>query len=437
MQERLNDKGHERYVELSQRLNSVSNAAALAITLCVVAASATSVSRCVLAFVVCAGMFVFNLAVNRYVVPRSGARGDVWRMVANGLLAALAYNLIDWPLPVWLWLPFIAITFNQARGSRFVLWMVLLLSGIQGAAALLSGERLLEPFVFTAFAIGCWAISGARYRIVESMLDSAEAQRDELARAHEQLVVEVAARERAELELRQAQKLEALGRLAAGIAHEINTPMQFIQNSVQFLREGVADLLAVDSDVDREYLGAHLPEALALASEGCQRVASIVRSMKQFEHADGGCLPVDINDAIETTLAITRHEYSHVADVARDFATMPRVTCNVAEVTQTLLNLITNAAYAIERTGRRGAITIATRVDASGALISVADDGTGIPESIRERVFEPFFTTKDVGRGTGQGLSISRAMIERHGGELSFESSGRGTTFYIRLPLAA
>jgi signal transduction histidine kinase len=99
--------------------------------------------------------------------------------------------------------------------------------------------------------------------------------------------------------------------------------------------------------------------------------------------------------------------------------------------------LITNAAYAIERTGRRGAITIATRVDASGALISVADDGTGIPESIRERVFEPFFTTKDVGRGTGQGLSISRAMIERHGGELSFESSGRGTTFYIRLPLAA
>jgi signal transduction histidine kinase len=433
----MTDRAHERYVEISQRVYAVSDIGAVVLTVAIVAASATSKSRFLLSLVLNIAMVAFNLAVNRWVVPKLGVRGDYGRMVANGLLTGVVYSAIDWPLPVWLWLPYVAIMLDQAAGSRSALWMVLLLSGIQSGAAILQGHRLLEPLVFSTFAVVCWAISNVRFGIVREMLANAEQDRDRLAQAHEQLVAEVAARERVELELRQAQKLEALGRLASGIAHEINTPMQFINNSVQFVREGVTDLLEGDES-DRDYLREHLPNALALAAEGCERVAMIVRSMKLLAHTEGTHISVDLHTVIDATLAIVRHEYDAVADVERAFAKIPSVICNPGEINQVLVHLITNAAHAVETHDRRarGRITLRTRVEDDTVVISISDNGSGIPAHVRDRIFDPFFTTKAVGRGTGQGLSISRTMIERHGGTLTFETVvGRGTTFHLRLPV--
>jgi signal transduction histidine kinase len=425
---------HERYIEISRRANPTSDTGAAVLTVMVIACSATSVHRFLLAVILNVLLIGCNIAVNKLVVPRLGARGDVARSVFNGVAAAIIYPMIGWPLPVWFWLPFVAITFDQAAGARFALLNVVLLSSIQGAAALIDGQRLLEPIVFTVLSLIGWAISRARSQIILEMLEAAEAQRDAL-------VAEVAARERVEIELRNAQKLEALGRLAAGIAHEINSPMQFISNSVQFVREGVDDLLDGDEE-DRAYLAEQLPKALSLAVDGCERITKIVRSMKQFAHVDGEKTTVDLNSAIDATLAIATHEYKHVADVARELHDLPQIACNAGEINQVLINLITNAAHAIENrvgaSGERGTITLETSVNDNDVLISIGDNGTGIPVAFRDRIFDPFFTTKEVGRGTGQGLSISRAVVERHGGKLTFETAiGVGTTFHVVLPIAA
>jgi signal transduction histidine kinase len=165
--------------------------------------------------------------------------------------------------------------------------------------------------------------------------------------------------------------------------------------------------------------------------------------MKEFAHPDERTMtPIDLNRAIESTLAIARNEYKYVADVETDLGAMPLVTCHAGEINQVLLNIVVNAAHAIgDRVGKggtRGRIVVRTRHELACAVIAIQDDGVGIPTSVRERIFDPFFTTKAVGKGTGQGLAIARSVVtEKHGGELTFESEvGMGTTFFIRLPLA-
>ncbi len=296
-----------------------------------------------------------------------------------------------------------------------------------------------------------------------------------LETAAEPLVVLIAIdlrdRKRLETELRQAQKLEAVGRLAAGIAHEINTPVQFVSDSVQFLRDSSNDLfgilnelrelrrvavaggpasaieaaatssLAAEEDADLSYLVESVPKAFDRCLDGLSRVATIVRSMKEFAHPDSNEMKsIDLNRAIESTLTIARNEYKYVADLVTEFGTLEPVRCHPGDLNQAVLNIVVNAAHAVaaavEGTEQRGRITVRTKHENGHVVISVSDTGNGIPERIRERIFDPFFTTKDVGRGTGQGLTIARSIVvDKHHGSLDFETeTGRGTTFFIRLP---
>lgn len=271
--------------------------------------------------------------------------------------------------------------------------------------------------------------------------------------------------------LMQAQKLESIGQLAAGIAHEINTPIQYIGDNTAFLqtsfstllkllkaydafldavRQGVYDkgrfrqLIALRSAIEADYLYDEVPLAIAQTLEGINRVAEIVGAMKAFSHPGvKEKTLLDLNQAIENTLTVTRNEWKYVASVETDFqADLPKVICLPGEINQVLLNILVNAAQAIRLatdTGQidKGVIHVQTRLDAGWVEVRIRDNGPGIPEKIRSRIFEPFFTTKEVGKGTGQGLTIAYDVVERkHGGELYFETeTGRGATFVIRLPL--
>ena len=283
------------------------------------------------------------------------------------------------------------------------------------------------------------------------------------------ITVDVTAQKKLEMELRQAQKLESVGRLAAGVAHEINTPVQFVSASVHFLQgamndlgtligeyrklhasvlggaldqEAAAQASRIVDEIDLDYLLENMPNAFDRSLEGLKRVAVIVRSMKEFAHPDQKEMSAaNINQAIQSTLTIARNEYKYVADVATEFADLPPVRCLLGDINQVILNLIVNAAHAIEDTVKgtenKGLITIRTRRDERAVYIDINDTGGGIPEGIRDRIFDPFFTTKGVGKGTGQGLAIARSVIvEKHHGSLTFQSEiGKGTTFTIELPL--
>ncbi|GAB4317527.1 MAG: hypothetical protein Kow0074_06170 [Candidatus Zixiibacteriota bacterium] len=274
-----------------------------------------------------------------------------------------------------------------------------------------------------------------------------------------------------ETQLRQAQKLEAVGSLAAGIAHEINTPIQFIGDNVRFMSDSFNDLLTMldtASDLreklsahtelqdiaaafdqayqsaDVDYLRAEIPRAIDQTLDGVQRVASIVRAMKDFSHPDKGEKSAEnINRALESTLTVARNELKYVADVVTDLQPdLPPVWCHISELNQVFLNLLVNAAHAIgDKLGAnpetKGTITVRSFRSGDNVIIEIGDTGAGIPEELRDRIFDPFFTTKPVGRGTGQGLAISRSVVvDKHGGSLTFESEvGVGSTFRISLPI--
>jgi len=265
---------------------------------------------------------------------------------------------------------------------------------------------------------------------------------------------DITERKAAEARMASGERLESIGRLAAGVAHEINTPIQYLSDSVSFIREGVTELLEyIDSlhasmpqpppvDENLEELRKEMPPAIKLLAEGLSRIAEIVRSMKDFAHADQTEMAqVDLNRAIASTLVIARSEYKPVAEVETHFGEIPPVTCHGGQINQVVLNLVVNAAHAIadkvKRTGAIGKITVSTQVENAHVVIAIGDTGGGIPEAIRSRIFDPFFTTKEVGRGTGQGLSIARGVIVKgHGGELDFTTElGKGSTFFVRLPV--
>ena len=273
-----------------------------------------------------------------------------------------------------------------------------------------------------------------------------------------------------ELELGHARKLEAVGQLAAGIAHEINTPAQYVGDGVHFLKEAfegyqrlvsqyrravevlataggqdalVSEIRAIEEDIDIAYLDANVPGSFESCQDGISRITTIVRAMKEFAHPDQTEMaPADLNQALQTTLAVAKNEYKYVADVATEFGDLPPVLCHVGDLNQVFLNLIVNAAHAIGdvvgQGGGKGTIRITACREDDLARIDIADTGSGIPEAIRPRIFDPFFTTKEVGKGSGQGLAIARSIVvTKHHGSLTFESEvGKGTTFTIRLPIA-
>jgi signal transduction histidine kinase len=291
--------------------------------------------------------------------------------------------------------------------------------------------------------------------------------RDVTSRKHEERE-----RQLMEVRVRQAQKLESIGQLAAGIAHEINTPTQYIGDNIRFLNdsfEEISQVLARYAEVEKEarsgsvsrqlleqldeavekadlpYLLEETPRAIQQSLEGVERVAKIVRAMKEFSHPGmSEKVPTNLNQAIESTVTVARNEWKYVADLVTDLDPhLPLVPCLPGEFSQVILNLVVNAAHAIadvlnDGSKGKGEITIQTRALEREVEIRVSDTGTGIPESIRNRVFDPFFTTKAVGKGTGQGLAIAHSVIkEKHHGSISFETvSGKGTAFIIRLPLS-
>ncbi len=274
-----------------------------------------------------------------------------------------------------------------------------------------------------------------------------------------------------ESQLSQAQKLESIGQLAAGVAHEINTPTQYVGDNIRFLQDSFVELASVlnryrqlletaptgvlpaetvaalkkaESAVDIEFLLEEIPAAIQQSIEGVERVSSIVRAMKEFSHPGvSQKSAIDINKAIEGTITVARNEWKYVAEINIDFdPNLPPVPCLPGEFNQAILNIIINAAHAIgdmQRNGNqnKGVIGVQTRQVDQAVEIRISDSGTGIPDDIRSKIFDPFFTTKEVGQGTGQGLSIARTVIvDKHGGAINFETKpGHGTTFIIRLPL--
>lgn len=281
---------------------------------------------------------------------------------------------------------------------------------------------------------------------------------------------DVTARKAMQSQLAHAQKLEAIGLLAAGIAHEINTPTQFVGDNTRFLKDAFGDIMpllelittmanrawqgASTHDLltqveelahraDVPYLVTEIPKAIEQSLTGLERVAKIVRAMKEFSHPGTEDMTyVDLNRALDSTITISRNEWKYVAEVETDFdEDLPPIPCIPGDLNQVFLNVIVNAAHAIrdvvgESREEKGRIRISTRRDGAWVEVRIADTGTGIPEDIQQRIFDPFFTTKEVGKGTGQGLALAHNIVtERHRGSIAVESvCGKGATFVIRLP---
>lgn len=270
---------------------------------------------------------------------------------------------------------------------------------------------------------------------------------------------------------RQSQKMEVLGQLVSGIAHEINTPTQYIGDNLHFISEGLkslyslidqydalADQVADDpkyaelvrgisalvEEIDKSFLMEELPGAVNRSVDGNQRVAEVVQSLREFAHpSDEEKTPTDLNHAIETSISLARNEWKYEAEIALDLAPdLPLVSCIPGAFNQVILNLLVNAAHAISDardpgSSEKGKISVSTRHIENEVEIRISDTGGGIPEAIQEKIFDPFFTTKEVGRGTGQGLAIINSIVvDTHGGVIGFDTEeGKGTTFVLRFPV--
>jgi PAS domain S-box-containing protein len=279
------------------------------------------------------------------------------------------------------------------------------------------------------------------------------------------VIEDVTENEKLEAERRLSQKLQSVGQLAAGIAHEINTPVQFVGDSLTFLDEAWREIgpmvgasRAADAVTDPQVGGSsddaaglrnddvgffldNFPLAIERARDGLQRVSAIVRAMKELAHPDQrDFYRADVNRAVQNAIVVGRNEYKYVGIVNTDCGTLPMVKCRISSISQVLLNLIVNAGHALADQGHTpetGRIGVTTRREGEYIVIAVSDNGCGIPQQIRDRIFDPFFTSKEVGRGTGQGLAIARAIVvEQHGGRIVVDSkAGAGSTFEVWLPI--
>lgn len=291
------------------------------------------------------------------------------------------------------------------------------------------------------------SLSGQSLRVVGTMVDIHEATMRQKQAAN-------------------TSKLESIGQLAAGIAHEINTPTQYVGDNVRFLGDAFGSLQKCFDDLaaltlshadaipsadvreqlnntELQYLREEIPKAIAQSLEGIQRVAQIVGAMKEFSHPGQDRTLTDINHAIANTIMVATNEWRYLATLDTELdATMPRVPIIPGEFNQVILNIIVNAAQAIGETrtvdgARKGIIRVVTRQVGQWAEICITDNGCGMPPQVQERIFDPFFTTKAVGKGTGQGLSIAHnVIVTKHRGTIAVSSEpGRGTSFTIRVPL--
>ena len=355
------------------------------------------------------------------------------------------------------------------------------ISGFDVAEILKSEERTARVPIIMLTALGD---SDSRLTALrngaEEFLTKPVARAELLARIHnllklkhyqDQLADEVASRT-TELEsanqhvsdlqdqLLQSEKLAAIGQLAAGVAHEINNPVGFVNANLGTLKGYVKDLLrmlrayetgcrdaprdsAIDAklkqlrrELELDYLCDDAPILIDESLEGLSRVCQIVQDLKSFAHADAcpEVMATDLHDCLDSTLNIATNEIKYKARVVKDYGVIPEVECVPSQINQVFLNLLINAAHAIPE-NTAGVITVRTRSDAAAVYVEVADTGCGIAPSVLPRIFDPFFTTKPVGKGTGLGLSLSYGIVQRHGGRIEVESEpGQGTTFRVVLP---
>jgi len=283
------------------------------------------------------------------------------------------------------------------------------------------------------------------------------------------MCIDITGKKKAVRELERTQMLQNLGKLTAGIAHEINTPIQFVGDNLNFLSDSFADIITLlgeyqglksaagqvvgkdkldsikkaEENSDLDFITDEIPQAISQSIDGIKRVSSMIAAMRDFSHIDERRIALaDLTKALNSTLAILRNEIKYVADVKTDIAeSLPMVMCCIDDIQQVFLNLIINASHSIkdvvDKGGKRGLITVSSRVDADQVVFTISDTGTGIPEDIRQKIFEPFFTTKGHCQGTGQGLAIVNSIItEKHKGRIELETEvGIGTTFTIYLPI--
>jgi signal transduction histidine kinase len=391
---------------------------------------------------------------------RTQALGVIERrqiVAATAIVAAAAAAAISW------------LSGGALRTAIIAGSLALVIGAIVACAAIRPIDRQLRNAIAELMVV-----EGELVRVNLRLEQHVGLRTSELIDANRQLRAEMERRTQIELELRQAQKLEAVGALAAGIAHEINTPVQFISDSCGFLETSSTDLLAViagyrdtfgelvgalgsehpaiaaatsrihaiEAERDVAYLTEQIPLAIARALQGLNRVSTIVHAMKDFAYPDRNeQVPADLNRAILSTLTVARNEYKYIAEINTDLAELPPVTCHIGELNQVILNMVVNSAHAIAAVqsdgDRAGMIAIRTRVNGANVEIEIEDNGCGIPEAALDRIFDPFFTTKEIGKGTGQGLAIARAVvIEKHAGKIDVTSRvGHGTTFSITLPV--
>ncbi len=263
-------------------------------------------------------------------------------------------------------------------------------------------------------------------------------------------------------QLLHSEKLAAIGQLAAGVAHEINNPVGFVNANLGALKGYVKDLLrmlrayeaacgemkidsAVDAklqqlrrDLELDYLRDDAPILIDESLEGLSRVCRIVQDLKCFAHADVNeeRMFADLHECLDSALNIATNEIKYKAVVVKDYAALPEVECVPSQLNQVFLNLLVNAAQAMAESGR-GTISVRTRREGAKACVEISDTGCGIAPVVLSRIFEPFFTTKPVGMGTGLGLSLSYGIVHRHGGQIEVDSVvGKGTTFRVVLPIS-
>jgi len=308
------------------------------------------------------------------------------------------------------------------------------------------------PTPATAIAADCAACPAAAGHV--------EGRIDELLRSNQALQALNEQLSQAQAQLVQSEKMASIGQLAAGVAHEINNPIGYIHSNLGTLERYIADLFrmlsayeaaeaalqgrpeaarlsALRDELDLAYLKEDMPSLMAETREGAERVRKIVRDLKDFSHVDTRreCAWVDLHRGIESTLNIVNNEVKYRADVVRDFGELPEVHCVPSELNQVFMNLLVNAAQAMDP-NRRGTITIRTRAGDRQVTVEIADDGCGIPPDRVGRIFDPFFTTKPVGEGTGLGLSLSYGIVRKHGGRIEARSTlGHGTVFSLTLPI--
>jgi len=388
---------------------------------------------------------IYDFAIDGIITVTSDANITSWNKGAESIFGAAEHEVTGWAIA-----SFLAEESRQLYADE--------LERVRGLEDPRSARKLLE-------------ITGLRRDGTEFPLELTIAQWSaKHGKFYTSFMRDTTERRLLESQLVQAHKLESIGQLAAGVAHEINTPIQYVGDNTRFLEDSFRSLDTVlrnyeslieaaetagvlpdeirkvreaAEEADLEYLHDEIPRAIQQSGEGVERVATIVRAMKEFSHPGSAEMrPVDLNRAIASTLTVSRNEWKYVAETMTEFD--PRLTavrCLPGEFNQVILNLVVNAAHAIADvkpdSREKGRITVSTRRDGDWAEIRVRDTGTGIPEAVRGRIFTPFFTTKEVGRGTGQGLALAHTVIvKKHGGTLDFETDeGHGTTFIIRLPV--